>query len=62
MQKKVTGNWRGAQLASGMNLCGAIPLAHIVGYNVGEPAAVCLFGPLDDSDGHICKFTAPTEI
>ncbi|KAI0551318.1 hypothetical protein F4679DRAFT_539987 [Xylaria curta] len=27
--------------------------AHIVRYNVGEPAAVHLFGPLDDSDGHI---------
>ncbi|KAI0856082.1 hypothetical protein F4860DRAFT_507013 [Xylaria cubensis] len=27
--------------------------AHIVRYNVGEPAAVHLFGPLNDSDGHI---------
>ncbi|KAI1152392.1 hypothetical protein F4825DRAFT_461925 [Nemania diffusa] len=27
--------------------------AHIVRYNVGEPAAVHLFGPSDNSDGHI---------
>ncbi|KAI0184162.1 hypothetical protein EV127DRAFT_305125, partial [Xylaria flabelliformis] len=27
--------------------------AHIVRHNVGEPAAVHLFGPLNDSDGHI---------
>ncbi|KAI8947672.1 hypothetical protein F4801DRAFT_559942 [Xylaria longipes] len=31
----------------------SITAAHIVRYNVGELAAVHLFGPLDDSDGHI---------
>ncbi|TRX93510.1 hypothetical protein FHL15_005482 [Xylaria flabelliformis] len=31
----------------------SITAAHIVRYNVGEPAAVHLFGPLNDLDGHI---------
>ncbi|KAI1350162.1 hypothetical protein F5Y01DRAFT_326667 [Xylaria sp. FL0043] len=31
----------------------AITSAHIVRYNVGEPAAVHLFGSIDDADGHI---------